>query len=114
MSGVSKGSIGNFETGLRGLSRKAQYKIRQALDIHSQSDADSCIHEAPVTHTVSADARIAILEAELVDARSVIRDQASALAALAAKPTVCASAPRAYGAACGASAGSPRKEKKGA
>lgn len=57
--------------------------------------------------------RCAELERDLKEARAVIRDQASAIAALAAKPTVPPAGP-ACGAGCGISGVSKQKERKGA
>lgn len=92
LSGVSKGSIGNFETGTRGLSRKAQRALYEALQAHGlqtsvvREQADSYI--ADIVPALKE--RVAVLETELSVARETIHNLSIALAA--AKPTPAAPA----------------------
>lgn len=121
-TGLSIGLIGNFETGQRGISDDALQKISAALavsvaeilppDSQAPPGADAVIcHDklrlAPCPLCAEKSARIGELERE----RDFLRDQVSGLvSALAAKPTVCASAPPACGAAAGAGKNKERKD----
>jgi len=86
LSGVSKGSIGNFETDIRGLGNKSKLKVWNALQTNVHQNADR--NDVACKACSQKDREIVCLQLELKDARAVIRDQASALAAaLAAKPS---------------------------
>jgi len=86
LSGVSKGSIGNFETDVRGLGSKSKLKIWNVLQTDKPNIADD--QDTDCRRCMHKDQEIAGLREELKEARAVIRDQASALAAaLASKPS---------------------------
>lgn len=114
ITGLSIGTIGNFETGERGIGQDALEKVASALSVtvadilHEGSAKNTPLPLEEARHAVcqlcaSREKEIADLRAELREARSVIRDQASALAcALASKPTPAADL------ACGAQGGGAR------
>lgn len=82
LSGVSKGSIGNFETGARGLSRKAQKALYDALVIgkpEKQSIADGEARNVCL-QCVSKDKEIADLQRQLASANETIHNLSVALA----------------------------------
>ena len=86
LSGVSKGSIGNFETDVRGLGNKSKLKIWNVLQTNKPDITDGQEENCP--QCADKDREITNLRQELKEARAVIRDQASALAsALASKPS---------------------------
>lgn len=123
-TGLSIGLIGNFETGERGIGRDALEKVASTLSVQVAeilhvSDgvrADNADSPEECPHCADKDAELARLgadlraaQADLREARDVIRDQASALAAvLAAKPSPVADH------ACGVPDGGERKERRGA
>ncbi len=84
LSGVSKGSIGNFETDRRGLGKKSKLKIWTALQTDKQYNADD--NEKKCLHCSELEAELQEARSDLREARAVIRDQAAALAAALAKP----------------------------
>lgn len=77
LSGVSKGSIGNYETGTRGLGPKALRAISEALDKDQNADetiADN-IKQTACLQCTAKDARISDLERQLTDERRVVIEQ---------------------------------------
>jgi transcriptional regulator with XRE-family HTH domain len=101
--------ISMIETGVKPLSNKLKARLDQLqLDEGALQKDQPDLDKAPCPRCSQKDLEISALREELKDARAVIRDQASALAAaLAAKPSP-AAAP-----VCSASNGG-HKERRGA
>lgn len=89
LSGVSKGSIGNFETNIRGLGNKSKMKIWTVLQTDNHQNADD--KDADCQKCAALESRIV----ELVSERDFLRKELSAAhrsleAALATKPSAAA------------------------
>lgn len=97
LSGVSKGSIGNFETDVRGLGNKSKLKIWNVLQTNKPDIADGQEENCP--QCAAKDKEIEWLRGQLSKA------QDNLAAALAAKPSP------AVGPACGAP-GEERERKR--
>lgn len=99
--------ISMIETGVKPLSNKLKARLDQLqLDEGALQKDQPDLDKAPCPRCSQKDLEISALREELKDARAVIRDQASALAAaLAAKPSPAA------GPACGAP-GAERERKR--